>query len=579
MNEIKNCFYLNLDRRPDRQVHIENELNKSIILKDLYERFPAIDGLTIHPRSLPDGLITQNALEDILSDTVTAWGLSLTQGGLGVLLSYIELFKKISQLNGTSIIFEDDSIISENFDDYLTTVLNELPEDFDICYLGHGDVTVKKNEYSTNLSIPSGMIVCLPSLVVSPNGAKKILENLKNIDNQFDTALYQILPKLKAFVSNERIVQVKNQFQTDIQGNKNCIKKYKKQNYIFSTLAHGDNANNNAFRFARDLKYFDQKIIIVTNKPGHFKALDNVIEIEYVGNLFSYNKKIICIEEGLKICDAVIYIDSDTRIFYKNFKNTYTNFFIDIDPGFHSSWDWGKICRDDNRFFTSKDVRGRIDGYGELALETCKKMNINYEQAYHFQEGILMISKQFGREEVFLNTWKALANVLDQYEEDMGVTRLGTGEGNLIGLALVHSGLQVRGSELCNLIGESLKYNFWGIYKQEYLKNYPDRKIVVSSESDIIKEGTHNVEFDDKIIDLNYSLSKIDDNLLSLSFTWNKNNSVEFLDHEFRIGESVYHFNSDKNNEFHFENRNNFIIEHTYDWYGRRNWTELLRHE
>ena len=97
MNEIKNCFYLNLDRRPDRQVHIENELNKSIILKDLYERFPAVDGLTIHPRSLPDGLITQNALEDILSDTVTAWGLSLTQGGLGVLLSYIELFKKISQ--------------------------------------------------------------------------------------------------------------------------------------------------------------------------------------------------------------------------------------------------------------------------------------------------------------------------------------------------------------------------------------------------------------------------------------------------------------------------------------------------
>jgi hypothetical protein len=458
-------------------------------------------------------------------------------------------------------------------------VLKELPEDFDVCYLGHGDVTVKKNEYSPNLSIPSGMIVCLPSLIVSPNGAKKILENLKNIDNQFDTALYQILPKLKAFVSNERVVQVKNQFQTDIQGNKNCVKKYKKQNYIFSTLAYGDNANNNAFRFARDLKYFDQKIIIVTNKPDYFKALDNVIEIEYVGNLFSYNKKIICIEEGLKICDAVICIDSDTRIFYKNFKNTYTNFFIDIDPGFHSSWDWGKICRDDNRFFSSKDVRGRIDGYGELALETCKEMNIDYEQAYHFQEGILMISKQFGREEVFLKTWKALANILDQYEEDKGVTRLGTGEGNLIGLALVHSGLQVRGSELCNLIGESLKYNFWGIYKQEYLKNYPDRKIVVSSESDIVKEGTHNVDFDDKIIDLNYSLSKIDDNLLSLSFTWNKNNSVEFLDHEFRIGENVYHFNSDKNNEFHFENRSNFIIEHTYDWYGRRNWTELLRHE
>jgi GR25 family glycosyltransferase involved in LPS biosynthesis len=576
---IKYCFYLNLERRKDRREHIENELNKSSILKNIFQRFESIDGSEIHPRELPENLLTQNAVEDVLMDTVTAWGLSLTQGGLGVLLTYKKLFEKICQLDDFAITFEDDILLSDDFDEKLKKIINELPKDFDLCYLGYGDMDVKKDLFSENLSKPNGMVICLPGLIISPNGAKKILENLKNVDHQIDTVIYHLHKKMNVFISNEKIVEIKNHLSSDIQGNNNCIKKYKKQNYIIATIAYGDDANTNALKFAKDLKYFGQKILIVTNKLNHFSSLDNVIEVPYVGEKFSYNNKIICFEEGFKIVDAVVYIDSDSRIYYDKFKNTYTNFFINIKPGFHPSWCWGHINREDNRFFTSRDVNGRINGYGELALKLCNELNIDYSHSKHYQEGIIILSKDVGKEKILLDTWKYLAERLDKYENDNGVEKLGVGEGNLLGLSLTKSQITINGPEICDLFGESLKYNFWGIYKDEYIKNYPNRKLVRISDFTTITKKSINVNFKDKLVDLTFEILKDDSGLLTLIFEWNKNNSVEFLDHEFRIDGIVYHFDSNKHNEFNFKDKKNIIIEHTYDWYGERSWKELYRYE
>jgi hypothetical protein len=58
---------------------------------------------------------------------------------------------------------------------------------------------------------------------------------------------------------------------------------------------------------------------------------------------------------------------------------------------------------------------------------------------------------------------------------------------------------------------------------------------------------------------------------MTLTYEWNKNNNVEFLDHEFVINDVVYHFNSEKSGEFHFIKQLNMKIYHTYDWYGNKN--------
>lgn len=572
---IKHCFYINLDKRVDRKLFIENELNKSSLLKDIYQRFDAVDGSTVNPRTLDNGILTENAIQDILMDTITAWGLSMTQGGLGVLMSYLNLFKKISELDSPAITFEDDVEIDETFDDKLKLILSELPEDFDYCYLGHGDHKVEKIPFSDNLSIPKGMITCLPSLIISPNGAKKLIEKLKNIDNQIDTALYNRLNEFNVYVSNERIVNVKNKFTTDIQGNNSCKKNYVKQNYIFATIAHGEDSNRKALKLAFDLNYFKQRLLIVTNQPELFEPLDNVVIVNYPNKVFSYNDKIICFEEGFKIEDAVVYIDSDCRIFYKNHKSCYTNFMRIIKPGFHPSWDWGLISRPSGGFFTSTDINGRIKGYGELALSLSKDLDIPINDAYHYQEGILIVSKEDDKWKVFLDTWRELSKKLDEFEILNGVRRIGVGEGNIVGLAVAKSGMVVNSHDISNFIGEDIKYNFYGGFIKDYIANHPDRKTVRVSDGKLLSQKTINVEFKEYSIDLSYTIFELNDDLFVLNFNWNTNNSVEFLDHEFKINDIVYHFNSEKTNELFFEKKDKLQIYHTYDWYGEKNWTPI----
>ncbi len=575
---IKHCFYLNLERRPDRKLFIEEQLNKSVLLKDIYERFDSVDGYKVHPRDVKEGLLTENAIEDVLMDTVTAWGLSLTQGGLGVLLTYKKVFEKISQLDSPAITFEDDTRIKDNFDYYLEKVLNELPDDFDLCYLGYGEIKIETEKYSDHLSKPKGIVTCLPSLIISPKGAKNLLEILKNVDNQIDTAIYTKGKHLNLFVSNEKIVEVKNEFKTDIQGNHGCRKDYVKQNYIISTIAVGDDANKKALKLCYDLNYFKQELLIVTDRKDLFEKVPNVILVEYPNKRFSYNDKIICFEEGFKYYDCVVYIDSDSRIFYKNYKNCYTNFLRKIEPGFHPSWDWGKVIRDSGGFFNSTDISGRIKGYGELALLKSKELEIPLENAYHYQEGALIICKDGGKEKILLDTWRSLSSVLDDYEIYNNVKRVGIGEGNLVGLSVAKSEIKINSHNVANFIGDNLKYNFCsGGQIGDYIKNFPDRTTVKISDGTLIKTNEINVEFDNKFIDLTYEIYQLSDNLMCLTYKWNNKNNVEFLDHEFKINNNVYHFNSEKTGEMVFEYRKNIEIYHTYDWYGRRNWKEIDR--
>lgn len=570
---LKHCFYINLERREDRKVFIENELSKSDILKNIIQRFDAVDGYKIHPRFVEEGVLTENAIQDILMDTVTMWGLSLTQGGLGVLLSYRGLFKKISEMDSTVITFEDDTVLEDDFDNKLRNVIENLPSDFDMCYLGHGG-TIETEHFNDYVSIPKGVITCLPSLLISPKGAKKLYDLLVNIDNQIDTALYTRLDQIEAYVVREKLVSVKNEFTTDIQGNNSCKKNYEKQNYIFTTLCVGVQANLNAIKLAKDLEYFKQRILIVTDQKEMFDQLSNVILIDYPNKRFSYNDKIICFEEGFKISDAVVYIDSDCRVFYKTYKQCYTNFFRIVEPGFHKSWVWGKVSRQDGGFFNSTDVGGRVNGYGELALSTCVENDIPIEDAEHHQEGIIIISKDNGKEKILLETWKKLSSVLDDYEIKNGSERIGVGEGNLLGLSIVKSGITQHDPMISNHIGEDIKYNFYGGGQMEdYLKQYPDRKLVkITDEEMITSKEKIEVNFKDKIVLLSYKIYKSTDKIFTLRFEWDLNDQIEFLDHEFKVDELVYHFNSDKSGEFIFTTNKQIEIYHTYDWYGNKEW-------
>lgn len=576
MININRCYYINLPQREDRKKYIEEQIKKSQILSANYERFEAIDGYKVHPRELSNkNLLSEKAISDILMDNISVWGLSITQGALGVYLSYIHLFEIIRNSENFCIVLEDDSFLIENFDEHLSKIQNELPNDFDICYLGYGENEIENKEFSENLIIPTGIITCLPGLIISPKGAKKILSILENVSHQIDTEIYKKLGILNVFACKNKLAQVKNTLGSNIQGNKSCIKEYKKQNYIFSTLAYGDQANANALRLAGDLDFFKQKIVILTDKPESFVGFDNVIVKRYPKKSFSYNDKIFCFEEGFQYENAVVYLDADCRIFYEDFQKTFTNFFRIAKPGFHPSWNWGNVNKQ-NGFLDGKDVCDRVNGYGKIIADKCRELEIETDRAMHYQEGILILCKENEKEKDFLDIWKKLADTLDNYEIKMGSSKIGQGEGNLIGLAVNKAKLTIHSEEFANLLGKDIRYNFYGSKMESYISQEPNRKIAKNYCGAPLFSKNIDVAFEDKKIDLNYKIYQHSSGLLCLQFEWNKNNSIDFLDHEFKISDQIYHFNSDKFGNFYFKKLENFEIYHTYDWYGKKEWKKIL---
>jgi len=571
--DVKYCFYINLQRRPDRRKFIESQLEKSPFLKGIFQRFEAVDGLNVNPRDLEEGFLTENAIEDILSEEVVAWGLSMTQGALGVLLTYRKLFERISGLDSCAILFEDDVEIDGCFDEKLKDILSELPDDFDYCYVGRGEDEIQHEQYSQSLVVPKGVITCLPSLIVSPAGAKKLLERLKGVDHQIDSFMYMKREGLNVFCSKQRLVKIKNEFTTDIQGRGGCVKNYRSQNYIFATIACGEDSSQKALKFALDLNHFGQKILIVTDRRNTFKSCENVVVVDYPDKQFSYNDKIICFEEGFRHADAVVYADADCRICYESFKSCYANLKRIAPPGFHPSWDWGKIIRDEGKFFKGTDIPNRSEGYGELAREICHDLRIPVEDAFHYQEGVLILSKDEDKHLKLLETWRVLADKLDSFEIESGSPRIGAGEGNLFGLAVAKSGIKINSHDFANLIGRDVKYNFYGDVAEDFFKRNPNRRILIGNDGRLVANRTTQVKFQDKDVNLSFSVYELNDGLCSLNFKWNANSAVEFLDHEFEINGDIYHFNSQINGEFYFKKGDPTKINHTYDWYGEKNWS------
>lgn len=89
--------------------------------------------------------------EFINKDDYTSVGSKLTRGQLGCTVSHVRLYEKISsETHDKILILEDDCVFLENLDT-LEESLSQLPENWEVVYLGWGPHNVISN-YSPNLS-------------------------------------------------------------------------------------------------------------------------------------------------------------------------------------------------------------------------------------------------------------------------------------------------------------------------------------------------------------------------------------------------------------------------------------------
>ena len=127
---------INLDSRPDRWEEVKKELD---LHGFIYERFPALKGKC---------------------------------GENGCALSHHAILKEET---GPIGIFEDDVIFEDGWQEVYEKAFSQLPEDWDLLYLG-ANVKTPALRYSENLFKITGGVHCTHAILYSDKGRKRVLD-------------------------------------------------------------------------------------------------------------------------------------------------------------------------------------------------------------------------------------------------------------------------------------------------------------------------------------------------------------------------------------------------------------------
>ena len=170
--EKLNTYVLNLDRRPDRL--------KQLNLPIKWERFSATDG-------------------QIYTDVIPK-----QRGWRGCYDSHTRLINGLkNEKSEYYLIFEDDVEVCDNFIEKLEKTVNQLPEDWELLFLGGWNVGDKIN-HSVGIDI-ANKVYCMHAYMVKSNALDKLIEKYNSRIYKVDVLLAELLPELKSYICNPTI--------------------------------------------------------------------------------------------------------------------------------------------------------------------------------------------------------------------------------------------------------------------------------------------------------------------------------------------------------------------------------------
>lgn len=181
------------------------------IIKEIFpdaKRFPATYGKNFDFKPYYDSVLTKT-WDHGKWKTGESNIIEMSDGEKGVLMSHYNLWTKIAKEKEPHIILEDDAIgINANTQMVLKEILETLPKDYDIYLLGFIDLEPIN---ITDLHSKVKSFVLLHSYIITPNGAKKLLEQLP-INMPIDTWLSSISDKINIYRHNFGNSGKKNRF-------------------------------------------------------------------------------------------------------------------------------------------------------------------------------------------------------------------------------------------------------------------------------------------------------------------------------------------------------------------------------
>ena len=165
-NYVDNIYLINMDNDTDRLNKVTKECDKVNIK---FERFPGV--------KVSD--LSKNILDKYIPKEIQKYG---TDGMIGCGLSHLFIWQDAIQKNYKNIlVFEDDIYFSPNFNEYVKNVMEELPKDYDILYLGYKDLfrCEPPKDVSFNYIYKPYYPLLTHAMIISNKGLKKLIPNNK----------------------------------------------------------------------------------------------------------------------------------------------------------------------------------------------------------------------------------------------------------------------------------------------------------------------------------------------------------------------------------------------------------------
>lgn len=188
-------YIMHYTRLNDRKTHILNELNKS-----------GINDFTI---------VEDFDKETICEKDYQKFCRNLRTGEISLIKKHMKAWNYIALSEQLSLVLEDDAILCDSFSSKLNNYIKQLPEHFDMVFLGDGgnyhipDEIIKKSNtnvfYKENCSTDwggDGATRCTDSYLITPQCAERILEFSKDtfISLPCDWWLNEVIRKLSLVI-------------------------------------------------------------------------------------------------------------------------------------------------------------------------------------------------------------------------------------------------------------------------------------------------------------------------------------------------------------------------------------------
>lgn len=127
MEKLDKIYYINLDRRPERNAHFIGECLRQNLPFEKVERYVAVDGYVYRPTE-----------EELWMFNIADFQFDITVNRLMAnQLSHYNLLKKIIENNYEyAIICQDDVMFIDNFVEHIDNILANIPEDAEIINFG-----------------------------------------------------------------------------------------------------------------------------------------------------------------------------------------------------------------------------------------------------------------------------------------------------------------------------------------------------------------------------------------------------------------------------------------------------------